>query len=324
MSVRNTIRNILGLNPTNGDYGIEIECEGVCLPGTQARVSKAMSGWWRLEHDPSLKSRMEAWEYVMKKPASLKECRTALNVLQKEYDKNASVIDETDTSGVHVHVNVQEYTIKELYTLMILYLILEELVITFCGPSREGNHFCLRAKDAEYNIYLLSKSLRLKNLKFLNTEDIRYSSINPLSLFKYGSLEFRAMRGTGNLDAIYVWVEILDQIKKSAKAFPSPLEILFSYSKDGEQTFIQNVLGKFSVLFENIPNRNIMIRDGVQRIQSLVYLTDWDSFSEFRINPFPVRDERQQLVNAIKFAKALAPELIDEDEEDIDEDEEDD
>lgn len=58
--------------------------------------------------------------------------------------------------------------------------------------------------------------------------------MNVFSLFKYGSIEFRAMRGTGDLDAIYEWVEIL-YVKNGAKQFKTPYDVILSMSEHGRE-----------------------------------------------------------------------------------------
>lgn len=288
--MRNTIYNVIGLGErvrTEGSYGIEIEAEGHFLPsGIDPNDSKLLKTW-RIERDPSLKSGLEAHEYVLRKPTSLQGCKAALDALKDSYDYHKSKVVETETSGVHVHMNVQEYTPKELFTLMTTYLVLEELLLTYCGEYREGNHFCLRARDAEGLVYELSQAALKRNLGGLNKEILRYGSLNVFSLFKYGSIEFRAMRGTGDLDAIYEWVEILDALKNGAKQFKTPYDVILSMSEHGEKNFLTTILGPKAKVYIKIKNYEQLIRNGAQLIQSLAFLPDWKAWKDVLVNPFP-------------------------------------
>ncbi len=277
--MRNTILNIIPrLHETEGRYAVEIEAEGTRLP-------MEIEEFWSVHADGSLQAGLEAREYVMNKPGDLNYVKNALDYLGKEYSRRRTVVEETITSGVHVHVNVQDYTPKEMFTFITTYFILEELLLTYCGSHREGNHFCLRAKDAEFIINELIYSAQTQKLGNLKNDNIRYCSLNPCSLFKYGSIEFRAMRGTPDLNAIMIWVKIIDRVRINAKNFDSPAEVAKMTSIGGETQFLRTILGDYAELFL-IPNHKKMIKDGVRIIQPLAFCTDWSTYRELNSNPF--------------------------------------
>lgn len=278
--MKNTIVNIIaGLKPTDGRYGVEIEAEGIRLP-------RELPPPWRVENDGSLQAGFEAHEYVMHRPASLEGVHEALTTLKQAYKENKSDVRETQTSGVHVHVNVQDYTPKQLFTFITTYFVLEELLLTYCGEDRQGNHFCLRLKDAENIVDEFVMSAKKHQLANLKGDNIRYCSLNPCSLFKYGSLEFRAMRGTGDLNAIETWVKILDQVRLAAKNYADPAEVAKMMSIGGEVQFVNSVLGPYADLFTQVPNYRKMVKDGVRIIQPLAFCTDWSQYRDERVNPF--------------------------------------
>lgn len=196
---------------TKGDIGVEIEVEGKRLP----RLDK----YWRNEHDGSLRGE-ENMEYVLQKPGTLKEVREALDYLDNAYKKNKSVVDDTVRAGVHIHVNCQELTMCQLYSFFCVYMILEEMLVKFCGEHREGNLFCLRIKDADYTLSCIRRAMLTKDFRqIFHNDDLRYSAMNVKALGDYGSLEFRTMRGTRDLDLIYTWAEILFNLREYAKSF---------------------------------------------------------------------------------------------------------
>lgn len=282
--VKANVVNVLGLKAnvvTDGLYGIEVEAEGTNLPG-------AVDGW-RVDNDPSLQAGLESHEYVMPKPGSLEDCAKALDNLRLAYKHNKTKVLETDTSGVHVHINMQDHTIKQLFTFITTYFALETLITTYCGPMREGNHFCLRTSDAEGGLLRLIKAAKSHDFAPLNTTNIRYSTLNPLALFIYGSLEIRSMRGTGDTDAILTWVKILDNIRKAALEFKDPVDVLTSFSRDGERAFIQNILGNQAARFLEIKDCDTIVCNDVRRIQALAFSVDWSKWSDRKVNPFPKR-----------------------------------
>jgi hypothetical protein len=277
--MKNTILSLTQVKETAGLYGVEIEAEGTNLPVDGVPL-------WRIDADPSLKSGFEGREYVMKKPSSLEGVAQALNQLDEAYTRYGSDVIDTVTSGVHVHVNVQDLTPKQLFTFIVTYFVLEELLLTYCGPSREGNHFCLRAKDAEWIIHELVGVAINRKLKKLDTDTLRYCSLNVISLFKYGSIEFRAMRGTRDLDAIYEWVEILDKVREASLEFAKPSDVLTTMSYNGEEEFIKRILGKKSVLFLDKKGAFSMVREGARTVQPLAFAVDWSTYKDENNNPF--------------------------------------
>lgn len=256
---------------TNGDVGIEIEVEGVRLPHTEK--------YWRMEKDGSLRG-PENMEYVLAQPMSLKDAKKALKYLSVRYNENETEVHDTVRAGVHVHVNVQTLTAVELYNFITLYLILEELLVKFCGDFRQGNLFCLRSSDAGFLIDELKAAARQKNFKRLYSDNLRYSSINVKALGTYGSLEFRAMRGTRDLDLIYSWAEILVGLREVAKQYESPCHIIQGFSEGEAENFLYRCLGEGYKTFTEYEGYSQMVMSGMRRAQDVAYAVDWSIYDE--------------------------------------------
>jgi len=259
-------------------YGVEIEVEGTRLP---RRLHEA---YWRVEQDGSLKA-AEAWEYVTPGPMSLSGVKTALDYLSGEYKAYGSKVDESIRAGVHVHMNVQDWNVKQVITFATIYYILEDVLMKWCGENREGNLFCLRARDAEYVLFRLLRSLKERNLKYLKEDIIRYSSLNYCSLFKYGSVEFRGMRGTGDLDAIYEWVEIINELRESSLKFDTPVDVVSTMSGDGELQFLNRVLPTKAHLFKGTDIEQ-SIQESTRRVQMIAYGVNWETIGKQSVNIF--------------------------------------
>lgn len=272
-----TIRELTGVKRTVGDYGVEIEVEGKNLP-------RQLGDVWRVEKDGSLKT-AEAWEYVMPKPLDLLGVKKSLDYLAMSYLAHKSQVDESIRAGVHVHVNVQEWNIKQLMTFATAYYIIEDVLMNWCGPDREGNLFCLRTKDAEFILFRLYKTLSSRNLKHLNNDVIRYASLNFLSLFNYGSVEFRGMRGTGNLDTIYDWVRIIDDLKNASLKYDSPNDLMAAMSGDGGLAFFEAILPTTHTLFDK-KGIEESVRSAARRVQMIAFGIDWTTLSTPSINIF--------------------------------------
>lgn len=276
-----TVAEWFGIPPrllTKGDVGIEIEVEGKNLP----HVSK----YWKMEKDGSLRGE-ENMEYVLAKPSSMKEAELALKYLAVQYKQSESVIDDTVRAGVHVHINVQHLNMLELYSFMSIYLILEEMLVKYCGEFREGNLFCLRAMDAEFLLHKLQEAARTRRFGPLVDDNLRYASMNVKALGTYGSLEFRAMRGTEDLTLIYQWASILFNLREVAKTFKDPQEVISFFSVNQHEGFIERCLGEHAPLFMDQPGWKESMSRGMRHAQTIAFCVDWMKFAkQEELNPF--------------------------------------
>jgi len=276
------MKQVLRLDPStyrDALYGVEIEVEGNNLP---TRLSSSV---WRIERDGSLKS-AEAYEYVTPHPLSLAGVRSSLDYLGAAYATSRTSVDESIRAGVHVHMNVQDWNIKQLFTFTTMYYVLEDILTRWCGPAREGNLFCLRSKDAEFVLFRVLEALNNKNLRLLKDDTIRYSSLNYCSLFKYGSIEFRGMRGTGDLDAIYNWVQIINDLRESSLKFDDPVSVISTMSGDGGRAFLDRVLPNTAKLLGDVNDADELISESTRRVQMLAFGVNWASMGGKSVNIF--------------------------------------
>ena len=258
----------------DGDIGLEIEVEGANLP--MAR------GNWRNEIDGSLRGE-EAREYVIKCPTSLPGLANDLNSLSGQFAANKARIDETVRAGVHVHINCQRLTMLELYTYIVVYLILENLLVKWCGESREGNLFCLRASDAEGSVIRLIQAARRNKdyAEMFYDDTIRYSSLNLKALSEYGSLEFRSMRSTKDFMLILKWAAVLLGLREASKKFKSPSDVIESLSINGQEWFLKSTLGGYAAEFApNMQEAHECLWVGMRSAQDVAYCVDWGEWQE--------------------------------------------
>jgi hypothetical protein len=231
-------------HPTQGDVGIEIEVEGQDLVPVNNK-------WWKTEDDGSLRGRFpdEKAEYVLNQPILRKDVRPVLKVLAKALEN--SKLNFSFRTSVHVHVNCTDLSMTQIYNVIYTYLLLEEPLVSFCGKERKGNRFCLRLQDAEGLLDTLTKMFQLgdRGIDLIRQDAIRYASINIGSLLKYGSLEFRAMRGNLDVDVLKTWTEALMRVRDFGANAKSPKEVYEMYSNLGPEGFFSEVLGNLSEHF---------------------------------------------------------------------------
>lgn len=266
-----TVVSVFSNKSQTGDIGIEVEVEGRRLP-----KAEHVHPVWRKESDSSLRG--ESAEYVFYKPLSKGAKSAALDLLRSAFRASDGHINDSYRAGVHVHINVQSLNFVQLFNYVCLYLMFEECLIDFCAPSRRGNHFCLRVKDADYLSLVLLEFLSKGDVNILGTEDIRYASINLYSLFKYGSVEFRALETPTleHFDKIDLWSDILLHLRNQAITFNKPTDIIGNMSNQGFLLFAKETFGPYwEAIAPHFSEEKL--RKGVRNIQHIAYARDWSA-----------------------------------------------
>ena len=260
-----TIREAFSLKKTVGDVGVEIELEALsALP-----TGKYTPTGWRDESDDSLRGYSR--EYVMSKPVPLEKVQILLNSLKEALDKHEAKPIYSPRAGVHVHINVQELTSEQVIRFALAYYCLDDVMTRFCGTDREGNHFCLRLRDAQYPIFEIEKMVNAIDLLCFNTDVIRYSTLNFKSLFSYGSIEFRAMASQPDLSKIYEWCDMLLRIKDYAVGLPDRKQIARDVSLLGPEGFLHSIMGDDNYKLLAYPEMERTIRRSMRLIQGPIY-----------------------------------------------------
>lgn len=271
------VPKVLNLMPTkkqSGLIGLEIEVEG-------KNLFTSPFSFWSCHQDGSLRAVGDhlPQEYVLKKPLGVEEVEKALNYLDRKLKEAGSEIQLSNRTSVHVHVNCQKLTFRQVYTYILLYMIFEEVLIDWAGPERAGNLFCLRAKDSEYYIQMLESVL--KTGKFAAwKEDLRYSACNVASMIKFGSLEFRALKGTVDMKMIMTWVEMLVHLLEESKTYDNPIEIEEKFTRIGPLPFFQQTFKSRKDLRELLENSSYGISgklwDGLRMMRDVAHKCEWE------------------------------------------------
>lgn len=258
-------------HPPKGDIGIEIEVEGRNLPNR-------INGWVRVR-DGSLRGEENA-EYITQAPIFKREVKSYLEKVDKAYKKNHTIVDNSDRTSVHIHINVNHLHLTKVFNIVLLFLIFEEMLVHHCGNTREGNLFCLRSKDAEHLVALLESLVTSdSNLHNLRKYSMRYAAINLNSLHKFGSLEFRSMRGTRDMEVIEEWVNILTGLVDEALTYDSPVHLIEMFSTTTPLGVAENCFGNKVSIITSYDNWEDIVWDKLRSLQMMAYSGDWKLFN---------------------------------------------
>lgn len=288
---------LLSKKATKGVIGLEIEVEGKHLP-----MNDLVAPIWDYHIDHSLRGAENA-EYVLHKPIEFSELDNALDALWQAFRTKKSVLDESNRTSVHVHLNCQMFHFNRLASLTALFYSLEEILTAWCGEHRVGNLFCLRAVDAPAIVTQMKNFLQSDGKATLR-DTLHYAGLNSNALVKFGSLEFRHLRGTSDPDVIKTWVGILERLYRLSADFKDPRDICGLFSAEGPLPFFESIVGdKASAIRGGIGWSDDEIRDsvfrGIRLAQDLCYCRDWSNFQALDIKADPFGRDIKKVMNKL-------------------------
>ena len=285
------ICNLLARTEKKGDIGIEIEVEGNKFPkDTSHSQLSLIPKEWKYTKDGSLRGQDNA-EYVLREPIKFEEVPGAVTKLWDMFSKYGSVLDESNRTSVHVHLNVGRWHLNRLTSFLAMYFAVEEVLTEWCGEHRVGNLFCLRAKDAPAIVTTLKRFIQNDGAVELPSS-LHYAGLNANAIMKFGSLEIRSLRGCTDPQHILDWVAVLERIYNLSADFADPRALVDSFSGNGPMAFYDMILGdRGPVVKEAISwdNQRIMesMYDGIRLAQDLCYCRDWSLYQPVHIERDP-------------------------------------
>ena len=269
------LKDFNGVASKGGDVGIEIEVE------SKNPLPPIENDLWISKKEDSL--RFNGMEYITNRPIKVNpEKYGKIEQLISKLEKYEIIQDSLRTS-VHVHVNVSKLDLLHIYNAMCAYWLFENVLTRFCGEDREGNLFCLRLKDAEALAHYVIDGLNSKNGNpFYNlTDRVRYAGMNTNALNKFGSLEFRTMRGTLRPKLIDEWSTELYNLVTNAGQFNHPAHMFDVYLLLSKHEFMAKFFSEnFAAKLRKINGWEDMIDESAALVCTIAYEKDWPKWYE--------------------------------------------
>jgi hypothetical protein len=195
--------------------GIEIEVEG------RGAIHNSVmdSLYWQSIEDHSLRN--NGRELVLRQPTMGDGLIEALDELDNIVDSGR--VDYSSRTSVHVHVDVRDMSVEQLFTLLFFYIYIEKALFNYVDEGREDSNYCIpwwkteQLKGSLYNIY---KAMTEDNPTSIRDEIAshmtKYSALNLLAINRFGSVEFRHHYGTHDKHRLLEWINILMSLKEQA------------------------------------------------------------------------------------------------------------
>jgi hypothetical protein len=125
--------------------------------------------------------------------------------------------------SIHVHMNARDFTQQELLRFVLLYLIFEKSLFNFSG-GRSANIFCTPLYESIPIVAAQLSKLQKGDgfIKFVRWN--KYFALNICPIWgqqeeskRTGTIEFRHMAGTTDVEHIIEWVNLIVSLKIAAK-----------------------------------------------------------------------------------------------------------
>lgn len=142
---------------------------------------------------------------MMHVPALLKAFFAQFQITERNYSERCST---------HVHMNVLDMTIEQVTNLCLLYQTLERLLFRFVGHDRDKNIFCVPWYQSGLSFDLTAKVFGDANYTFRRWQ--KYCALNLIPISTQGSVEFRHLHGTCDVEKITQWLTLLGCMKEYA------------------------------------------------------------------------------------------------------------
>lgn len=230
-----TIRELFHHPNIQGRFGVEIECEGTALPAPNNPA-------WAVHNEGSLRN--NGIEYVLTQPLDKEPLNVTLLSLQHRM-RDARLRPSYRTS-THIHINMLHETLETTLRFICIYTIFDLLFNHICGPLRDGNLFCLGARetgDVQLGITLLIAAAKHQDFGGQLPRG-KYASLNMQPLWRFGSLECRIFPMSIDPPQILGWTDWLQRI------------LDYANGNDNLRNIINNCISNPDIAVMNILGRN--------------------------------------------------------------------
>lgn len=194
----------------NISCGWELEVEGL----TEANITPEFKNHTRIYfvsvEDNSLKD--YGTEYVTKGPLQNNNLEFSLLEINHYNKLLKHGFKFTHRCSFHVHLDVTDLSTEQVSNIILLYILTEPLFLSLCELHRKGNSYCI-----PLNILQLTQ----KDIKQIHHSDSKYWALSMNRLRDLGTLEFRSLHGTTDLNLLFTWIKLIQSLKHTVQNHPT-------------------------------------------------------------------------------------------------------
>ena len=235
--------------------GIELEYEACHMHNVMDATP-----YWTYDQDHSLR---EGGMEFISNPLRMTHLPAALDQAESALTQSGGIV--TKRCGLHVHVNVSDLSLRDIWKFATYYTLLEPFIFKKFADGREDSHFCVPTwanstlqssfyKDA-VGLYrgieipsgdpILQLGGQSNNMKkyipLAILDNPKYSAMNFTCMPKLGTIEFRQHRGTTDMFEVEIWARFLVKLREEALKYDDAEAVVEQYEKDTFFTLCENV-----------------------------------------------------------------------------------
>lgn len=206
--------------PYDHCVGLEIEVEQVRGDESKKELQMLVNEGFAVKPDGSLRN---GHEYVTRLGLTAADACGYIKALDKYFSAGRNGrVDRNNFSfrcGLHVHVDVSEHTMEDIYRTCLLYTVVEPLLFEISG-KRNSNKFCVGVHDCVSAVEGLLHHGHARDWNKFATSLARgskYMAMNVRTVSRFGTIEFRHHEGTCDPDRVRNWLLVLCDIVVGAK-----------------------------------------------------------------------------------------------------------
>lgn len=258
---------------TTDNVGIEVELENL-TDGLDYRMK-----YWRTTTDGSLRD--NGLEFIFKQPMGGVDVVNAAHELTDFIKKHEIPIQLSERTSVHVHLDVRDLNVEQMFNLIVAYAFVERVMMRYCGEERMKNNFCIPLYELGSTAFI-NRISHLKDehefQRYANTfvENERYTAFNLNAMLSYGSIEFRGYHGTYDAEEILRWVNVILSLKKFAVETPHSFcrELHTNISKLGIMEIFHRIFNPEIVRYLTSPYTTEDLVNCIPVVQDLIIMSD--------------------------------------------------
>lgn len=217
-------------------------------------------------------------------------------------------VNYSDRCSIHVHTNCLNLTIEQIQTICFLYQVFEGVLFAWVGDEREENIFCTPWSQTNLSFKVFSQT---PNASMFKTWQ-KYTALNLLPLYRYGTIEWRHLGGTCDLKKITTWLQLISSIYAYATANPldKVKEELLALNTNSQYTnIVYNVFKELTPELTKAANFDLLLEDGVINMKYALSSNGEKAKSEFNAMEYTAAIEQLRARNPGRFNWTLDPAL---------------
>lgn len=221
--------------------GLEVEIENVMRVGPNV-----LNSLWAVKADHSLRNNGN--EFVTPGVISASVAESALKLLFQELNPD---IDFSKRTSIHVHLDARQFSVDQLMSFLFTYIVIENLLFKFVGNNRRNNIFCVPIVETNLMERIMGKPVEF--VTGIGSYWHKYSALNLLPITTFGSIEFRHMPGTTNIQHLLQWIDLILCMKVYAYKYSLNNileEIIHLNSNSRYKQFIESIFGERCVYLD--------------------------------------------------------------------------